>query len=386
MINKSDFENPLRNQCMSLPDLCEDQIAGVRKGIEGAIPCERLKNIRRIILTGCGDSYFAGRAVLPAFKHFAGKFGSKFSVERCIDVSRFLDFPEKEGQSTLVIGISASGGPARVEEALSRARKHGYATMALTNNPDSRAAQVAEYALIVNTPTFPNPNPGLRNYFASLTGLLMFAAHLGEVKGISPAGTMDKLAEAIREYTRSYQAILPELDQKMFELAATWKDYGAIDTIGDDIHAATAQFIGAKFAEVAGVLAAFSDSEDWCHVHYFAHAPETIGTIVIADKHDNNRTRIGETLHQAAGIGRPVLFIANGSQKDFGVNENILELIVPEAPQGYEFILPLLNYIPGSILASYVSALLQEPYFRAGKGHWAEEGVGTIKSSKIIVL
>ncbi len=386
MLDKAHYENPLRNQCMSIPDLCEDQIAGVRKGIEGSIPPESLKNIRRVILTGCGDSYFAARAVIPAFKRFAGKFGSKFSAERCIDVSRFIELPEKDAASTLVIAISASGGPARVEEALLRAKKHGCMTMALTNNPDSRAAKAAEFMLIVNTPAFPNPNPGLRNYYASLTGLLMFAAYLGECKGISPVGTMDNLADAIRTYTKSYAAILPQIDEKMFRLAIQWKDYATIETIADDISASTAMFIGAKFVEVAGIMAPHIDSEDWCHVNYFSHAPEKIGTIIVADINDNNRTRIGETIHQAAGIGRPVLLIANGTGKDFGVSEEMTELVVPDAPKNYEFLLPLLNYIPGSILASYVSELIGEPYFRAGTGHWGDEGVGTIKSSQVIIL
>lgn len=386
MSNTLDYQNPLRNQCMSLPELCEPQLAGVRKGIEGCIPPEKAKGIRRVIFTGCGDSYFAGRVVIPAYKHFAGQFGSHFAVERCIDVGRFLPMSEKEAAATLVIGISASGGPARVEEALLRARKYGYMTMALTNNPDSRAAAAAEYSLIVNTPSFENPNPGLRNYYASLIGLLMFGAYLGECKGISPAGTMDKLADAIRAYTKSYDAVLPEIDEKMFVLAQTWKDYTAIDTIADDINASTAMFVGAKFLEVAGILSTYSDSEDWCHVNYFAHNPEQIGTIIVADKYDNNRSRIAETVHQASGIDRPVLLVANGAKKEFGINEDIIEMTVPEAPEGYEFLLPLLNYIPGSILSSYVSALLGEPYFRAGKGHWADEGVGTIRSSKVVIL
>lgn len=385
-MNRADYENALRNQCMSIPELCEAQISGVLKGIEGSIPAEKMKNIRRVIFTGCGDSYFAGSVAVPAFKKFAGQFASDFSCERCIDVSRFIEIEESNAPSTLVIGISASGSPARVKEALLRARSHGCMTMALTNNTESAAAKAAEFSLIVNTPAFATPNPGLRNYYASLIGLIMFGAYLGECKGISPAGTMEKLADAIRTYTKSYADILPELDEKMFKMADAWKEYDVVDTIADDINASTAKFIGAKFVEVTGAMYCYNDSEDWCHVNYFSHRPEKIGTIVIADKFDNNRTRIGETIHQAAGIGRPVFLISNGTQKDFGADENITELTVPCTPEGYEFLLPLLNFIPGAILASYVSELIGEPYFRAGKGHWGEEGIGTIKTSQVIII
>ena len=40
-------ENPLRLQCMSLPELCEDQIAGVLRGLEATIPAEVIKGCRR---------------------------------------------------------------------------------------------------------------------------------------------------------------------------------------------------------------------------------------------------------------------------------------------------------------------------------------------------
>ena len=46
---------------------------------------------------------------------------------------------------------------------------------------------------------------------------------------------------------------------------------------------------------------------------------------------------------------------------------------------------PLLEYIPGAPLASYVSALRREPYFRGG-WVWAEEGVGTIVSSQMQIV
>ena len=44
-----------------------------------------------------------------------------------------------------------------------------------------------------------------------------------------------------------------------------------------------------------------------------------------------------------------------------------------------------MNYVPGSILAGYLSTLTGEPFFRGG-GVWAQPGVGTIRSSKIEIV
>lgn len=384
-MEKHEFDNPLRRQCMSLPELCNQQIEGVKQGLENAVPDNVLKNIRRVILTGCGDSYVAALAAVPAYRKFAGRFGNDFRYARAIDVARYESFDLRYSENTLVVGVSCSGGPARVQEVLRRANHYGCVTLALTNNPDSPAAQEAKYSLIVHTPAFPNANPGLRNYFASLTGLYMLAAKLGIVIGCSKPSVMDELTDAIRKYTEAWSKRLETVDDQMFALAQRWKDFKSYDYIGDDIQFATAFFMGAKMVEVAGKMTSTDDSEDWCHVEFFQKNPQQIGTIVVADKKDNNKTRICETVAQAASVGRPLLVIGNGAKTDFLLPDQAEFCSVPEIQDGYEFLLPLLNYIPGAILAGYVSTMTKEPFFRGG-GVWALPGNNTIRSSAIEVI
>ena len=362
--------NYLYLQCMSIPELCEDQINGVLKGLQETIPADVIKQCRRVIVTGCGDSYLAARACIPAFTQFNKAFGNNFSYMRCIEVSRLVDFGAKPeyNASTLVVAVSASGGPRRISEALQRARHYGCKTLALTNNPESPAAQSAEYSLIVNTPAFPNATPGLRNYYASLTGLYALAAYMGEAKGLSKPGTLDGLMNAIREHTANYAKELERIDDQMFELAQQWQGFEKFESVADHIDYTSAYFIGAKFVEVSGIMCATMDSEDWCHVNFFAHDPQHMGTIVVCSKKDPNRSRIAETIHQMANVERPVLVIADGTPEEIGYEEReeegVVHCQVPEAPAGYEFLAPMLNHLPGSLLASYHSALNGEPYFR----------------------
>lgn len=384
-MEKVSFDNPLRQQCMSLPALAAPQLEGVRKGLAEAFREGELRQIRRVILTGCGDSYVAGIAAVPAFRKFAGKFGSNFEAVRAIDAARYLTFDPKQSSATLVVGISCSGGPARIQEILRRANHYGCMTLALTNNPQSPAALEANHRLIVHTPDFPNASPGLRNYYASLTGLYLLAAALGEATGCSAPGTQDAMAQAIETYTAAWADKLEAMDDQMFALAQTWKDFESYDFIGDDIQYASAFFMGAKIVEVAGKMYNTDDSEDWCHVGFFQAHPEKIGTVLAADKNANDRSRIGETVKQAAGIGRPVLLIANGTKEDFGITQEINLCTVPEAPEGYEFLLPLMNYVPGALLAGYLSTMTGEPFFRGG-GIWSQPGNNTIRISKLEIV
>ena len=150
-MDKRNFDNPLRQQCMSLPELCDAQLEGVKRGLAG-IPADVLRKIRRIMITGCGDSYVAAMAAIPAFEKFGGRFGNTFTYHRAIDLCRFTSFENVSGENTLVIGVSCSGGPARIQEALRRANHYGCVSLALTNNPESPAAKEAKYRLIVNSP------------------------------------------------------------------------------------------------------------------------------------------------------------------------------------------------------------------------------------------
>lgn len=364
-MDKKKYDGQLRRQCFSIPELCADQIAGIKKGLETSIPREVIKDVRRVIITGCGDSYLAAHLAVPAFKKYAGAFGNNFKAERAIDVSKTFQCDPKEAAATLVIGISASGGAVRVQEALLRAKHYGAKTLAITNGAESRCAKSAEYALIVNTPDFPEPGPGLRNYYASLMGVYAIAALMGEAKGIQPEGTLEKLFEAISEYTATFAEYLDEIDEQAFKIAKAWENMYAMEAIGDYTDWASAYFIAAKLVEVAGIAATTIDSENWCHVHVFAADRKNIGTVIVSTKEFNNLSRVKETLRTVEGIERPAWLITTGTREDYEVGEGIEVCTLPKAPEGFEFIEPMLNHIPGSIMTSYVAALHGEPYFRA---------------------
>lgn len=106
----------------------------------------------------------------------------------------------------------------------------------------------------------------------------------------------------------------------------------------------------------------------------FQKNPDRIGTILVAEQQQNDRSRIRETVHQATGIGRPVLLIADGTKEEFGITEDIAVCTVPAAPAEFEFVSALMQYIPGSLLAGYVSTLLHEPFFRGRAGVFADPG------------
>jgi glucosamine--fructose-6-phosphate aminotransferase (isomerizing) len=364
-VNKNDFRNPLGDQVFSLPDLVDEQL-------ERCFDMEKLNNVfsmaeifdgRKVIMTGCGDSYTAAGAMKNVMVNCAGIFGS---VE-VLDPMQFTRFTTKEQvgigepNSPFVIVISASGGSARIAEMLEKANTIGAFSILMTNKAESRSTVVAKRVYFLDTPKMKNDTPGLRSYFASLLGIIALSVRMGHVKGVLPPTAVSDWKKAVSDYVHSYGDAFEKMSDQMFELAKTWKDFERFDFIGDDVQLFSALFGMEKFYECCGVLANYDDSEDWGHIDYFIKNPETVGTVIMADKNSPSFNRVIETVEAALSIGRPTLVVTNANKEDIPEGANVVKL--PDTPEGYDELITLMDYAPISLLAGYCAALGGRKYF-----------------------
>lgn len=392
-MNKLDFDNPLHQQVLSLPALVEDQLVGCfGPGLKELMSMAEIFDARKIILTGCGDSYAAAIAMAPVVEKYCDCFGVK--AMRAIDFTRFLSRQQigiGEPNSPLVIAISAGGSSARVCEALEKANEVGAFSILMTNKPQSKAAQVAKRVYHLGTPSFPNDSPGLRSYFASLVGLIAFASRLGHVRGTLPPTGPQTFKTAIKDYMAAWGQVMESVDEQMFALAQQWQNLNKFDFIGDGEEFGSAFFGAAKFLEANGCTVSIDDSEDWCHINYFLKDPQFIGTVIMADKHSPAYGRERETVASAVAIGRPVLVVTNGEPGEFAPGAVVCQ--IPNTPEGFEWLLPLMDFAPAALLAGYLSALQKEPFFRGAfqeqveqDNPFANRACYTMSSSKIEIF
>lgn len=363
-MNKLDYNNPIRQQVFSLPDLAIPQLESCfGSNLKDLMTMAEIFDARKIILTGCGDSYAAAIAMAPVIAKYCDCFGVQ--VMRTVEFTRFLSKAEigiGEPNSPLVIVVSAGGSTARVCEALEKANTVGAFSILLTNNADSPAAALAKRVFELGTPAFEKPYPGLRSYFASMLGMIAFATRMGHVRGTLPPTGPSNFQKAVTAYVQSYAPLLEKIDDQMFALAQSWKNFTRFDFIGDDVEYGSAFFGAAKFLECNGCTVSADDSEDWCHINFFIKEPESIGTIVMADKNTPSFSRLQETVASAVNIGRPVLVVTNAAASAF--HEKATVCTLPEAPAGYEWMLPLMDYVPASLLAGYITMLQGVAFFR----------------------
>lgn len=358
--------NPLCNQVWSLRDLVDEQVENsfLNEQLYEALPISNCFDIRKIILTGAGDSYVAAIAMKQVFEKYVDAMLGVDAPD-LMSFNRYTtaaDIGIGEPNSPLVVGISAGGSTSRVVETLAKANELGGYSLALTNNADSVVAQEAKVKVVTNTPSIDKDFPGLRSYFANLITLAAIASRLGHVRGVIGPEDSQIWKDTIKDHVYKVFEDLEAIDQVMNDLAKEWKSFTRFDFIGDGPALASAMFGQYKLYECVGEVAYSDDSEDWCHINYFVKNPETVGTVVYAYSDQPSFSRLQETIWSALQIGRPVLVITDDKTL-IDPRATIIEL--PEPPAEFTWLRPIVDFIPVSLLVGYISDHGSKRYFNS---------------------
>ena len=379
---KIKYDNEARRQCFDVNNLAMVQFDEAVKSMKSIIN-DDFKNITKIIVTGCGDSYLAAIEAKQAFDKYLKGTACEMVYMRAIDIARFYEFDNEE--NTLVVAVSASGGPARIEEILKRSKKNNAIAVALTNNADSQAAKNADLVYLTNTPDFPDKMPGLRNYYASLVSLYVMAATFGEIKN-NKDDYVKKLRAELFEYNEIFKAYMQGIDAVAFATAVDFVEMKGFEVVADSALNACGRFVAAKYAEVSGDMCSFIDSESYCHVNTFIRPKHSIGTYAMLLSHDNNINRMVETINiMLKRDKRSVLLVSDKKSSEIGISEAVRQCILPAPKKDYSFLYLLYAYIPGSLAAAYHAALINQPYFRGG-GVFFDPAINTLKTNEIKII
>lgn len=359
-MNKLDYYNTVTLQVESLPELIAIQAEKCfdTKKLDDILPAKEFAALEKVTLSGCGDSYSAAGAMRAAFASLSG-IEATYAPDP-MDFTRFWSDEEISGsdpKKALVVSISASGGSDRVVEILTRGKEAGARTLLISNNPQSKGAAAAELLFHLETPELCN-TPGLRSYFASMVAIVALGAKIGLCKGRL---TPQQFADIKNQMIRYVQSCDSAMDDITFELGKTWKDFQRFEVVGSGPQYFSAQFVEEKFIECPGTHCSHADAEDWCHINFFLKDAKTLGTIFHALSTSPDFNRMMECANSAAQIGRPVMVVTD--KPDAGFEDCITVCPLPVAPVGYEWMVSLLDFAPGSLLAGYVAAEAEKMFF-----------------------
>jgi glutamine---fructose-6-phosphate transaminase (isomerizing) len=235
-----------------------------------------------------------------------------------------------------VIGLSQSGRTPDVIDYVTRARRAGAYTVALTNDVGSDLAAAAEEVLPLAAGT-ERAVAATKTYLNQIAGLGLLAA--------SVAGAGRPFAEQIRVTAGLLEEAIPRLEARVRTMALPFASIGRMFVIGRGTEFATAREIALKLLETCRVAAEPLTATALAHGPVAALDPLFPVWTIASD--DETLPAVVEAAGRVRAAGATLVASGNGAEKLAGA---AYVLPVPKPPS--PLLSPLLSVVPGQLFAS----------------------------------
>jgi glucosamine--fructose-6-phosphate aminotransferase (isomerizing) len=233
------------------------------------------------------------------------------------------------------IGLSQSGRTPDVVTYIERARRNGAFTVALTNEPDSELAGVAE-AILPLAAGQEQAVAATKTYLNQVAGIGLLASYA--------AGHGRRFSTSIRLVADELGELMPELERRVRPVAAAFAFTGRMFVIGRGPEFATAREIALKLLETTRIAAEPMTATDLAHGPVAALDP--LFPVWAIASNDETLPAVVEGSRRAREAGATL--IASGAAAD-SIPDAAYRLPLPDL--GSRLLAPLLSVVPGQLFA-----------------------------------
>jgi glucosamine--fructose-6-phosphate aminotransferase (isomerizing) len=233
------------------------------------------------------------------------------------------------------LGLSQSGRTPDVVQYVERARRAGAYTVAVTNDPSSELASVAEDVL----PLAAGPENAVaatKTYLNQVAALALLAAHA--------AGRGADAEREVRGVARLLEGLVASLAPRIASVALPFAFAGRMFVIGRGTEFATAREIALKLLETCRVAAEPLTTTDLAHGPVAALDPLFPVWAIASD--DQTLPTVLEAVSRAREAGATVIASGSAAEAVSGA-EYSLPVPLPPSP----LLSPLLSVVPGQLFA-----------------------------------
>lgn len=303
---------------------------------------QQLREIDRIILTGCGTSWHSALVGEYLIEEFAR---IPVDVEYASEL-RYRNPPIDRG--TLVFGITQSGETADTLAALRETKRKGHRTLAICNVVGSSIAQAADGGVYLHA----GPEIGVAStkaYTSQCCVLAMLALYFGRLRHLSFEAGKRIIAD-LQNLPAAVQQSLA-CDSIVREVAAKYKDASTFLYLGRQYNFPTALEGALKLKEIS-----------YIHAEGYPAAEMKHGPIALVDQHTpsvfiipsgTTYDKVMANIEEVKARGGPVIAIAcHEDPRIAGLADDVIR--IPEVP---EFLQPIVSVIPLQLLSYHVALL-----------------------------
>ena len=302
-----------------------------------------IQDLRRVVLIGCGTSLHAAQVGRHLIERLAGLPAEAESASEFRYRDPYLD------RHTLVVAVGQSGETADTVAAMHLASQKGGRLVTICNTENSQAARVAEGVLHMRS-GIEIGVASTKTFIASLTTLVLLAAHLGLVRGTLTPERSRQLVEALAHCPRLVGDLLSDVGVYR-RLARHLCSFDNFLFLGRGINSPIAMEGALKLKELSYIHAEGYPAGEMKHGP-IALIDRNMATVAIAPR-DSMYPKVVNNITEVKARDGLVAAVVTQGDRDLPSQVDHA-LYIPPAP---EILTPILAAVPLQLLAYHIAEL-----------------------------
>lgn len=252
-IQKGGYEHFLLKEIMEQPESLTETLRGRVNLAEGTVhlggpglPVSELRNIRHLVIVGCGTAYHAGLLA----SYYIEQFTPEITVETVI-ASEYRYRNAYIPKDSVALIVSQSGETADTLACLREIKKQGIKTIGIVNAIGSTIAREVDGGTYVHVG--PEISVASTKAFTSqVIAMVMFGLTIAQAKGVKP-GILAPYVKEIAKLPEEIRKVLGAVENDVKEIAKKYKKYEHAIYLGRDTAYPTAMEGALKLKEISYV-------------------------------------------------------------------------------------------------------------------------------------
>jgi glutamine---fructose-6-phosphate transaminase (isomerizing) len=350
-IKKGDFQHYMLKEIFEQPNTVRDAMRGrlnledctAKLGGLNMTPAQ-LRDVGRIVLTGCGTALHAGRV-------------GEYLIERLANIPTEVEFASEfrhrntpMTSETLVFAISQSGETADTLGALRESRRKGFRTLGICNNVASTIARESDGGVYMHA----GPEIGVaatKSFTSQLVILTLIGLLFGRMRNLStPEGS--RIIEALEALPEQIEIAL-KLSDEIKTVARKYADVNGMLFFGRQFNFPIALEGALKMKEITYLFAEGHPSAELKHGIIALVRPDLPSVFIVPD--DSVFSKNVNNIEQVKARKGPIIALTsgNGAKQLRNVADEIISL-----PEAHDCVMPILTVVPLQLLAYHLAVEL----------------------------
>ncbi|HEV2045582.1 MAG TPA: glutamine--fructose-6-phosphate transaminase (isomerizing) [Chthoniobacterales bacterium] len=350
-IKKGDYPHYMLKEIFEQPDSVRDAMRG-RLSVEECtaklgglnMTAAQLRDVGRLVLTGCGTALHAGRV---------GEYIIEQLANIPVEVEYASEFRHRSTpmtRNTLVFAISQSGETADTLGGLRESRRKGYRTLGICNNVASTIARESDGGVYMHA----GPEIGVaatKSFTSQLVILTLIGLLLGRMRHLSTAEG-SQIIEALEALPGQIEDVL-KLSDEVKAIAKKYVDVSGMLFFGRQFNFPIALEGALKMKEITYLFAEGHPSAELKHGIIALVRPDLPSVFIAPD--DAVFSKNLNNIEQVKARKGPIIAVTSGSgaKRLKGLANDIIEI-----PKVIDCLSPILAVIPLQLLAYHLAVAL----------------------------